>query len=98
MAKQDNLLAVQHPIVIGRIFNSREKSASGANKQLRGHNKKGTAGQNGKGVGVNNGIDREEFSMHYIKVDSSGGLLAKHKVRPLIKISQCILMTGSSLV
>ena len=30
MAKQDKLLVVQHPIVIGRIFNSREKSASGA--------------------------------------------------------------------
>ena len=36
--------------------------------------------------------------MHYIKVDSPGGLSAKHKVKPLIKISQCILMTGSSLV
>ena len=36
--------------------------------------------------------------MHYIKVDSSGGLSAKYKVKPLIKISQCILMTGSSLV
>lgn len=69
-----------------------------AYKQLRGHNKKGTAGQNGKGVGVNNDIDPEEFSMHYIKVDSSGGLSAKHKVKPLIKISQYILLTGSSLV
>lgn len=63
-----------------------------AYKQLRGHNRKGTAGQNGKGAGVNEGINPEEFSMHYIKVDGSGGLLAKHKVTPLIKISQCIGM------
>lgn len=30
--------------------------------------------------------------MHYIKVDGSGGLLAKHKVKALIKTSQCIGM------
>ena len=72
MAKQDKLLAVQHPIVIDE-FLTHEKSQRRvpgtfpsphkfAYKQLRGHNKKGTTGQNGKGAGVNNGIDPEEFS------------------------------------
>jgi len=102
MAKQDKRSAVKHPIVIDEFLTHKksQRRVPGlfpsprlfAYKQLRGHNKKGTAGQNGKGAGVNNGINPEEFSMHYIKVDGSGGLFAKHKVKLLIKTSQCIGM------